>query len=267
MMAASKRFVLFEKSELIMPNFARIARMPNLAVSMSSGYPYAETRSSGRRSGPARHGDDRRRRDLPGPTAAFVQRRSSRQRHLRRRDPRRARVFCSAGLDGARSCRSFEPVRRRLRRASKRLGHAGAIETPTRTAAMARHGVLRSATPEFTTNGRGLFRSRRADFGARDSPRAIYDRIYQRTSRRLRLAARHHRQDRAPERRAYCWSPGARAGAALASGHLVAAPNAGDWPARHARPRCALRWSPVEGRAAAFAPRGGVVPDRRGSDA
>ena len=40
LMDAKKRFVLFDRSELIMPTIARIVRMPNLAVTLSSGFPH-----------------------------------------------------------------------------------------------------------------------------------------------------------------------------------------------------------------------------------
>ena len=36
----SQRFALFDRSELIVPELARIARLPNLAATMSSGFPY-----------------------------------------------------------------------------------------------------------------------------------------------------------------------------------------------------------------------------------
>ena len=42
LMDARKRFVLFDKSELVMPTFARIGRLPNLAATLSSGFPYAK---------------------------------------------------------------------------------------------------------------------------------------------------------------------------------------------------------------------------------
>jgi hypothetical protein len=40
LMSAKKRFVLFDTSELVMPIIARIARMPNLAVTTAGGFPY-----------------------------------------------------------------------------------------------------------------------------------------------------------------------------------------------------------------------------------
>jgi len=45
-LAAHERFALFDKSELIVPQLARIAKMPNLAVTMSSGFPYTGTGDS-----------------------------------------------------------------------------------------------------------------------------------------------------------------------------------------------------------------------------
>jgi len=42
LMDARKRFVLFDTSELVMPAFARIGRMPELAATLSSGFPYAD---------------------------------------------------------------------------------------------------------------------------------------------------------------------------------------------------------------------------------
>ena len=41
-----KRFVLFDRSELIVPNFAHIGRLPNLAATLSSAFPY-QTASDG----------------------------------------------------------------------------------------------------------------------------------------------------------------------------------------------------------------------------
>ncbi len=40
LMDPRKRFVLFDRSQLSMPAIARIVRMPNLAVTMGSGFPY-----------------------------------------------------------------------------------------------------------------------------------------------------------------------------------------------------------------------------------
>jgi hypothetical protein len=40
LMEARKRFVLFDDSELILPSLARIGRLPNLAATLSSGFPY-----------------------------------------------------------------------------------------------------------------------------------------------------------------------------------------------------------------------------------
>jgi len=40
LMEARKRFVLFDDSELILPAFARIGRLPSLAATLSSGFPY-----------------------------------------------------------------------------------------------------------------------------------------------------------------------------------------------------------------------------------
>lgn len=40
MMDMRKRFVLFERSELVVPNFAHIGHLPNLAATLSSGFPY-----------------------------------------------------------------------------------------------------------------------------------------------------------------------------------------------------------------------------------
>jgi len=40
LMGMRKRFVLFDRSELIMPAFAHIGRLPNLAATLSSGFPY-----------------------------------------------------------------------------------------------------------------------------------------------------------------------------------------------------------------------------------
>ena len=42
LMEARKRFVLFDDSELILPSLARIGRLPNLAATLSSGFPYQE---------------------------------------------------------------------------------------------------------------------------------------------------------------------------------------------------------------------------------
>ena len=42
LMDARKRFALFEQSELIMPAFARIGRLPELSATLSSAFPYAE---------------------------------------------------------------------------------------------------------------------------------------------------------------------------------------------------------------------------------
>jgi hypothetical protein len=43
LMSATKRFVLSDRSELVMPRVARIARMPNLAATLSSGFPYQDS--------------------------------------------------------------------------------------------------------------------------------------------------------------------------------------------------------------------------------
>jgi len=40
----SQRFALFDRSELIVPELARIARLPNLAATLSSGFPYTQAR-------------------------------------------------------------------------------------------------------------------------------------------------------------------------------------------------------------------------------
>ena len=40
LMDMRKRFVLFDRSELIVPAFAHIGRLPNLAATLSSGFPY-----------------------------------------------------------------------------------------------------------------------------------------------------------------------------------------------------------------------------------
>jgi hypothetical protein len=40
LMDAKKRFVLFDRSEIVVPSIARIARMPNLSGTLSSGFPY-----------------------------------------------------------------------------------------------------------------------------------------------------------------------------------------------------------------------------------
>ena len=41
LMDTNKRFVLFDSSQLIVPAIARIARMPNLAITAASGFPYS----------------------------------------------------------------------------------------------------------------------------------------------------------------------------------------------------------------------------------
>lgn len=41
-MDGRKRFVLFDKSELVMPALARVGRMPNLSATLSSGFPYLD---------------------------------------------------------------------------------------------------------------------------------------------------------------------------------------------------------------------------------
>jgi hypothetical protein len=44
LMDAQKRFALFDRSELVVPSLARLAKMPNLAVTLSSGFPYTDDR-------------------------------------------------------------------------------------------------------------------------------------------------------------------------------------------------------------------------------
>ncbi len=43
LMDSKKRFVFFDQSELIMPSLARIARLPNLAATLTAGFPYDGT--------------------------------------------------------------------------------------------------------------------------------------------------------------------------------------------------------------------------------
>ena len=42
---SAKRFVLLEQSEFVMPRVARIARLPNLAATAASGFPYADSKA------------------------------------------------------------------------------------------------------------------------------------------------------------------------------------------------------------------------------
>ena len=176
LMDSKKRFVLFDTSELEMPSLARIARMPNLAVTLSSGFPYQGASAS--QIFLAKHD-----RPTIGAAATFLARTA-----FVSRQPITARVTFDRGAIGAGSVMFFGALEdfgpnmferfmvdyRALKEAWARPnpGEGPAAEAPTPAAAAVAAGSPNDVYDQWAEG----VKAEPITFGARESVRALYDR-------------------------------------------------------------------------------------------
>lgn len=253
-MAATKRFVLSEDSELVMPSIARIVRMPNLAVTLSSGYPYAA--------------DPRSRIVLAAhdpatigaaatflARAAFVSRRSlAASVALEAGDGEAGSVLIFGGLDklDADIVERFGVDAPALKAAWSRRP---SLETPAAKA----HGAANSqeigdAFDAWAERVRDV----RADFGPRASLRAIYDR-YINVHRADFAWLRDTSAKIKPPEKARLLLVQARAPKGSDVWTLVTAPSADGLQRDMLGLVAPSSWSQIEGRAAVYEPKTGVT--------
>ena len=261
LMSAKKRFVLSEDSELIMPGIARIVRMPNLAVTLSSGYPYA--------------GDPRSRIILaardPATLAAaatFLARAAFVSRQILAAsvsfdfsDAESASVMIFGGFDklDASVVERFGIDAAALKTAWARRA---SLETPAATAhAASKPAEIGDAFDEWAQRVRDV----RSDFGPRASLRAIYDR-YINVHRADFAWLRDTTVKLRPSEKARLLLSQARAPKGSGVWTLVTAPNADGLQRDMFGLVAPSSWSQVEGRAAVYEPKTGIamiggVPD------
>ena len=175
LMDPEKRFVLFDRSELIVPDLARIARMPNLAASLSSGFPYSDAN-------PGRLFFARRDPATIAAAATFLARTAFVAQHpigahvtFDNTDLRTSSGFIFGALA------DFDPKLFGLFGVDYAgLRNAwttpGAIEAANADGLVATPRAAPAATPEIYDQWAQGIKVAPADFGARNSPRAIYDR-------------------------------------------------------------------------------------------
>lgn len=256
LMDAKKRFVLFDRSQLIMPSIARIARMPNLAITLTSAYPYQG--ADGARVYLAKHN-----RATVGAAATFLARAAYISRRpasprvtFKREDIANGSALMFGALD------DFTPATFDAFRVDYRaLKEAWARPEPN-IAEVANPAAQAVAD---SSNGPNLFdqwaegvKAEPEHFGARASARALYDRyinVHRGDFALLRdpaskietpektsiLVAQAH----APSSGPYTWTivVGASEQALLRDMRSLVAPS---------------NWNQMEGRAAAFSPRSGA---------
>ena len=257
LMNAEKRFALFDRSELVVPGIARIAKMPNLAVTLSSGFPY-----SGDRPGwlyLARRDDN-----TIAAAASFLSRIAFVAGHtlgarvtFDAENLRSGPVILFGSIEdlGAGAVRPFSLDLQNLRRAWARPGvieAANAAQAATVTPGFEASANLYDQWAEGA-------QSAHSDFTQRTTWRAIYDRfvnVHRSDFAWLRAPASNIS---APDRSTMMITQARSPGGGSDTWTLVVAAN-GEELTRDIRGLIApANWNSVEGRAAAFKPRAGVV--------
>jgi len=257
LMNSQKRFALFDRSEIVVPNFARIAKMPNLAVTMSSGFPYTDDRLGWLY---LAHHDN----ETIAAAASFLSRMAFVAGHTvgahvtfdaQNLRSGNAILFGSIEDLGAGAMRPFTLDLQNLRRAWAR---PGAIEAANAALAATTAPGFEASADLYDQWDEGE-RSAHSDFGQATSLRAVYDKFIN-----------VHRSD-------FSWlrSPPSNISAPDRSTMLIVqarSPNGGsetwmlvvsaneDELTRDIRGLTApSNWNSMEGRAAAFKPRAGAV--------
>jgi len=265
LMNAQKRFALFDRSELIVPSFGRIAKMPNLAVTMSSGFPYTDSKPGWLY---LAHHDN----DTIAAAASFLSRMAFVAGHTiglhvtfdaRNLRSGSAILFGSIEDLGAGAVRPFSLDLQNLRRAWAR---PGAIEAANAALATATAPGFEASADLYDQWAEGD-QSAHADFVRANSLRAIYDRF-----------VNVHRSDfawlrppptniSAPDRSTMMIVQARSPNGGSDTWTLVVSAN-GDELTRDIRGLIApTNWNAIEGRAAAFKPRAGAVNIEGAADA
>ena len=257
LLTAGKRFALFDRSELIVPSLARIAKLPNLAVTMSSGFPYVGANSGRLLIGRRDNTEIAAAASFLARTAYVAGRLIEMRSTFDAADVRSSSaVIVGEFRDfGADILQPFELDAQILRRAwggPRAIESANAAATKTTATATAPGVDLHDQWAE------GL-ETTTVDFGPRSSARAIYDRfinIHRNDLGWLRTpAATLDIPEHSTLLLAQTRSPGADPGAWT----LLLAAN-GDELARDIHGLAApTNWDRAEGRAVAFLPRAGLV--------
>jgi hypothetical protein len=258
LMNAEKRFALFDRSELVVPNFARIAKMPNLAVTMSSGFPYTDDRLSWLY---LAHHDN----DTIAAAASFLSRMAFVAGHTigahvtfdaQNLRSGSAILFGSIEDLGAGAVRPFSLNLQNMRRAWARPGAIDAANAALAATATA---------PGFEANA-DLYdkwaeggQSAHANFGQTTSLRALYDRFINVHRSDFAWLRSPPSDISAPDRSTMMIVQARSPNGGSDTWTLVVSANS-DELTRDVRGLIApANWNAIEGRAAAFKPRAGAV--------
>jgi hypothetical protein len=265
LMNAQKRFALFDRSELIVPNFARIAKMPNLAVTMSSGFPYSNDNPGWLY---LAHHDD----ETIAAAASFLSRMAFVAGHTigarvtfdaQNLRSGSAILFGSIEDLGAGAVRPFSLDLQNLRRAWARPGAIDAANAALAATAAPGFEVSADLYDKWAEGAQSVH----SDFGQTSSLRAIYDRF-----------VNVHRSDfawlrpppssiSAPDRSTMMIVQARSPNGGSDTWMLVVSANS-DELTRDVRGLIApANWNAIEGRAAAFKPRAGAVNIEGAADA
>jgi hypothetical protein len=253
LMDARKRFVLFDTSELVMPAFARIGRMPDLAATLSSGFPYMD--------GGLIYAPNRDRRTLAALAAYLARSAVTAGRILGARvsfdaeAAQRGPALFVGALDEfpARLIEKFGVDYQQLK-ASWSGPNADALIVAPGGAPSAQLKGSAEVYDQWAEGGHVT----PADFSPRRSLRALYDRYVNVHLDDFALLRDAERPIEAPQRATILLAQ-TRDPSGAGAWTLVVAPNAATLARDMPNLVAPSNWNEVEGRASAFAPRSGVT--------